>query len=87
VPTLDEQSARRKAARWLAENVGDMVMPGLAVLAHEARPLVWRFPAMIGSPFNEPREPVSYVDVDAESGTVLSSFSIADEMIQRRHNA
>jgi len=35
VPALDERSARRKAARWLAENVGDRVMPGPATLAYE----------------------------------------------------
>lgn len=87
VPTLDEQSARRRAARWLAENVGDMVMPGPAVLTQDAELLVWRFPALIGSPFDEPQGPVGYIDVDAESGAVLSSPSIADEMIQRRKNA
>jgi hypothetical protein len=82
VPTLDEHSARRKAARWLAENVGDMVMPGPATLVHETQRTVWHFPAMVGSPFDEPRGPIGYVNVDAENGTVLSSPTLADEMIQ-----
>ena len=45
-----------------------MVMPGPATLIHEAGHPVWRFPAMTGSPFSEPRGPVGHVDVDAESG-------------------
>jgi len=80
--TIDEHLARRKAARWLAENVGDMVMPGAATLIHEARRAVWRFPAMVGSPFDEPRGPIGHVDVDAENGAVLASPALAGEMIQ-----
>jgi len=82
VPTLDERSARRKAARWLAENVGDSVMPGPATLTHESGHSAWRFPAMIGSPFNEPRGPVGHVDVDTESGMVLASPALASEIIR-----
>lgn len=82
VPTLDEHSARRKAARWLAENVGDMVMPGSATLIHQAKHTAWRFPAMVGSPFDEPRGPIGRVDVDAENGVVLSSSTLANVMIQ-----
>ena len=82
VPAMDERSARRRMAHWLAENVGDMVMPGPATLVHEAGHPVWRFPAMIGSPFSEPRGPIGYVDVDAESGIVLSSPILAGEMIR-----
>jgi hypothetical protein len=82
VPTLDEHSARRKAARWLAEYVGDMVMPGPATLIHESQRTIWRLPAMVGSPFDEPRGPIGYVNVDAETGTVLSSPTLAGEMIK-----
>jgi hypothetical protein len=82
VPTLDERSARRKAARWLAENVGDMVMPGPAALTRESEHTVWRFPAMVGSPFDKPRGPIGHVDVDAENGTMLSPFTLVNEMIR-----
>lgn len=82
VPAMDECSARRKAARWLAENVGDMVMPGPATLTGQAGRPAWRFPAMIGSPFAEPRGPIGYLDVDAENGTVLAFPTLADEMIR-----
>ncbi len=84
VPVLDERSARRKAARWLAENVGDMVMPGPATLTQELERLVWRFPTMLGSPFGEPRGPIGHLDVNARNGTVFSSPTLAQEML---HNA
>ncbi len=80
--TLDEHSARRKAARWLAEYVGDMVMPGPAMLVNEGQYTIWRLPAMVGSPFDEPRGPIGHVDVDAENGTVLSSPTLVSEMIK-----
>ena len=82
VPTLDERQARRKAAIWLAENVGDMVMPGSAILARQGHRQVWRFPAMLGSPFDEPSGPLGYVDVDAEAGTVLVTPTLAEELVQ-----
>ena len=65
--TLDECQARRKAAIWLAENVGDMLMPGPAVLTRQGSQPAWRFSVMLGSPFDEPRGPLGYVDVDAEA--------------------
>lgn len=81
VPTVDERLARRKAAIWLAENVGDMAMPGSAVLTRQDNHLVWHFPVMLGSPFDEPRGPVGYIDVDAETGLVLSLPSLAEQII------
>jgi hypothetical protein len=84
IPTLDERQARRKAAIWLAENAGDMLMPGPAVLTRQGNRQVWRFPAMVGSPFDEPRGPLGYVDVDAEAGVVLATPTLAQELI---HNA
>ncbi len=72
VPPLSERYARRKAALWLAENVGDMLMPGSATLVHEGKHHRWRFPVMLGNPFDEPRGPIGYVEVDANDGNVLS---------------
>ena len=82
VPTIDERQARRKAAIWLAENVGDMIMPGSATLARQDQRQVWRFPVMLGSPFDEPSGPLGCVDVDAETGTVLVALTLAEELIQ-----
>jgi hypothetical protein len=84
IPTLDERQARRKAAIWLAENVGDMLMPGPAVLTRQGSQPAWRFSVMIGSPFDEPRGPLGYVDVDAEAGVVIATPTLAQGLI---HNA
>ncbi len=79
--TVNERTARHKAARWLAENVGDMVMPGPATLTSEKGHRVWLFPAMLGSPFTEPRGPVGHVKVNAADGTVLSPPTLAGEIV------
>jgi hypothetical protein len=87
VPSLDERLARRKAAIWLAENVGDMVMPGSATLTRQDNHVCWRFPALVGSPFDEPRGPIGYVDIDAETGTVLATPTLAQELIQNAEHS
>lgn len=87
VPILDERQARRKAAIWLAENVGDMVMPGSAALARKEDRQVWRFAALVGSPFDEPRGPIGHVDVDAESGNIQATPALAEELIQNAEHS
>jgi hypothetical protein len=82
IPTLNERYARRKAALWLAENVGDMLMPGSATLIHEGGHYCWRFPIMLGHPFDEPRGPIGYVEVDANDGNVLALPNLAITLIQ-----
>jgi hypothetical protein len=82
IPTLDERQARRKAAIWLAENAGDMLMPGPAVLMRQDSQQVWRFSVMVGSPFDEPRSLPSHIDVDAESGAILTTPMFAQELIR-----
>ena len=83
---LDEHHARRKAAVWLAENVGDMCMPGSATLARHDDGRVWHFPVMLGSPFDDPRGPIGYVDVDTETGAVLAPSTLPDELIRNAEN-
>jgi len=83
LPGVDEQSARRKANRWLAENVGDMVMAdqGRIDLVGDRR--VWRFSAFVTALSREPFGPIGYIDVDAETGIVLTDNRLAEEIAQR----
>jgi len=83
VPAVNEATARRKAARWLAENVGNLAMPGPASPIKVAGRRVWRFPVFVASPFDDPFGPIGYVDVDVGSATVLADAHIAEELIQR----
>jgi hypothetical protein len=83
---LEERQARRKAALWLAENVGDACMPGSATLVQAANRRTWHFPVMLGSPFHDPRGPIGYLDVDAETGDVLATATLLDELTHNAEN-
>ena len=85
VPGLDERTARRKANGWLGEHVGNLVMAGDGQLtrARDADRQVWRFGAFTSSVQTEPFGPIGYVEVDAETGAVLTNHSEAEQMIER----
>ena len=82
---LDEQTARRKANGWLAENVGNVAGTEkhgiLLQIGHQA---VWRFEAFVaGATYTAPMGPLGQVDVEANTGQVLNDQQIAQEMIKR----
>jgi hypothetical protein len=84
VPALDERAARRKANGWLGEHVGNMVMARQpTMVAHAKGRLVWRFGAFVGSLSSEPFGPIGYVEVDAESGQILTDVAEAERMAER----
>jgi hypothetical protein len=83
LPLTDERYARRKANRWLAEYVGDMVMADQPLLTRAGERQVWRFGAYVTSLHRDPFGPVGYVDVDAETGAVLADETAAEEIAQR----
>lgn len=80
LPGVDEQSARRKANRWLAENVGDMVMADQGWMDQADERRVWRFGAFVTALSREPFGPIGYVDIDADTGAVLADNTIAEEI-------
>jgi hypothetical protein len=86
VPGIDERHARRKANRWLGENVGDKVMANDGKLTHAHDRQVWHFGAFVTFTSREPFGPIGYVDVDAETGDVLADDVAAEEMIRRGEN-
>jgi hypothetical protein len=84
LPTVDEHRARRKANGWLGEHVGNMVMawqPALALLPGHRQ--IWRFGAFVGSLSSEPFGPIGFVDVDAETGQVLTNEEEAEQIARR----
>ena len=83
IPFTDERYARRKANRWLAEYVGDMVLADHPLLTHSGEHQVWRFGAYVTSLQRDPFGPVGYVDIDAETGAVLMDETTAEEIAQR----
>ena len=82
---LDEQTARRKANTWLAEHVGNVV--GTAkqgVLLQTGNRAIWRFEAFVtGVTYITPLGPLGQVDIDANTGQVLNSQPLAQELIKR----
>lgn len=78
---LAEPVARRKATRWLAEYVGNMLIAQEGYLTETERTLVWRFGAFITGRGHKPRGPIGYVDVDAHDGNVLADTQKAEEMM------
>ncbi len=81
---LDERTARRKANTWLGENVGNVVgTEKHGVLLQIGNQAVWRFKAFVaGVTYTTPMGPLGQVDVDANTGQVLSNQQIAQKMIK-----
>jgi hypothetical protein len=82
---VDEQTARRKANRWLVERVGNMVVANRPSLAQVAGKPIWRFDAVVTSLSRAPRRPIGHVDVDATTGAVLTDDDSVEAM--RQHGA
>ena len=83
LPRLDERSARKKVNGWLGESVGDRVMAGSGRMERVGERQVWRFEALVTFVSRDPFGPIGYVDVDAESGEVLTTVAEAEAMAQR----
>ena len=83
LPGVDEQSARRKANRWQAENVGDMVMADQGRMDQAGERRVRRFSAFVTALSREPFGSIGYVDIEVDTGVVLADSTIAEEIARR----
>jgi hypothetical protein len=83
---LDEKLARRKANRWLLENVGNMVMADQGNLQQRDDLMIWRFGAFITASSHPPTGPIGYVEVSATDGQVLANSQTADMIIANGQN-
>jgi hypothetical protein len=86
VPGVDERRARRKANRWLGENIGDKIMAAEGTLTRLGDRQVWRFGVFVTFTARDPFGPIGYVYVDADVGDVLLDDAAIEEMIQRGEN-
>ena len=83
VPLLDEKQVIGKANVWLAHNAGDAVGVMNGTFVQTGQQTLWRFEAFItGSQF-DPIGPIGQLDVDAETGQILSTSQTAEAMIER----
>ncbi|MBE7557301.1 MAG: hypothetical protein HS126_40205 [Anaerolineales bacterium] len=82
-PVLSERQAAGKANVWLANQVGDAVGVITGTLIQVEERTVWRFEAFITGVHFEPIGPIGQIEVDADTGKVLSSPETAEAMINR----
>ena len=80
---LNERQAAAKANLWLAHQVGDAVGVMKGTLVQVKERTVWRFEAFITGVHFEPIGPIGRIEVDADTGKVLSSPETAEAMIDR----
>jgi hypothetical protein len=80
---VDVNTARRKANRWLLENVGVMLRADRPSFVRSATRPLWRFGAYVTAVSREPIGPVGYVEVDAVNGAVLADAQTAEEIAAR----
>jgi len=83
LPDIDERTARRKANRWLAENVGDMVMADKGLFEASSKQSVWRFDVFVTALSHDPFGPIGSLDVEATTGNILADESHAAALAQR----
>lgn len=80
-PILAEETARRKATRWLVEFVGNMLMANEGRIQEINGRMAWRFGVFITGRGHAPRGPIGYVDIDAHTGESLVTAQQAEELI------
>ncbi len=80
---IDARTARKKANGWLVDHVGNLVMADDGALVQKGNQWVWRFNAYLTSLTHVPRGPVGQVELDADTGQVLTDPSTVAEMYKR----
>ena len=81
-PEIDERTARRKANGWLIDHVGNMIMADDGMLVQLGQELCWRFGAFITSLAHDPLGPIGYVQINANTGEILSNEQTVKRMYE-----
>lgn len=82
-PGIDKRTAQRRANGWAVNHVGNMVMASDGVLVQQADAWVWRFQVYLTSLQHEPYGPVGQIEIDANSGVVLSDRRTIEAIYKR----
>ena len=77
-------TAQRQVSRLLLDLVGNLLYGELPSLV-AGRRLLWRVPVWIGSPATGPLGIVGFIDVDADTGEVLYTQALLQEIVERSH--
>jgi hypothetical protein len=74
--------AQRKVSRLLLDEVGNLLYGERPSLVVERR-LLWRVPVWLGSPTRGPIGQVGSLDVDAQTGEILFTQEVLEEIAER----
>jgi hypothetical protein len=81
-PIFTEREALGKANLWLAHNVGDAVGAMNGTLIYDNNQVIWRFEAFVTGAHFDPLGPIGQLEVEANTGRVLSTSQTAKVMIE-----
>ena len=79
---ITDITAQRQVSRFLLDQVGNLLYgerPSLVA----GRRLLWRVPVWIGLPTAGPLGKVGYIDVDADTGEILYTETLLEEIEER----
>jgi hypothetical protein len=74
--------AQRKVSKLLLDEVGNLLYGERPSLVVERR-LLWRVPVWLGSPTRGPIGQVGSLDVDAQTGEILFTQEVLEEIAER----
>lgn len=79
--------ARQKAARFLLDNLGNLITPGRPVLRLQADQVRWKVPVLYGLPGHGQLGQIGELMIDVESGQVLLDESTSVPEMEQRAEA
>ena len=85
VINIKAKTAQRKATTWLVSEVGNMLISGMPQLVI-SKNAVWRVPVLLTSSRSGILGQVGSVDVDAESGELMTSNELRVQILSNVQN-
>ncbi len=85
VININAKVAQRKATTWLVSEVGNMLIGGTPQLVI-SKAAVWRVPVLLTSSQMGTRGQVGSLDVEAESGDLLISSELREQILSNVQN-
>lgn len=82
-PEIDKRTAHRRATGWLMDHVGNLVGADDGVLVQKDNRWIWQFNAYLTSLSQARRGPIGQVELDADTGELLTDQSTVEAMYAR----
>ncbi len=82
-PGIDKRTARRRATGWLMDHVGNLVGADDGMLVQKDNRWIWQFNAYLTSLSQARRGPIGQVELDADTGELLTDQSTVEAMYER----